>query len=246
MRIDLLEKLILFLAGLAVLSVGGFVTFCSMLPGGLRSGIPDVCETSAFATQDWLKEQRRRTGRAGFASVDLKAGDIMVHASPAPAPGPQAPSVDGSPAAQAPSGPASDYFAVEGNVPQAEQIPGFPWLRRVPGVSYAQPQQVPDIMYRKFQSFEATWDVAQQGGGSFTTTSDGKTAYEVNWLDDQSYLASRVGLKPGDKVISVNGQPIGTSLGAGKAMYEQLKGERRFAVLIERNGQPVVLSFFVQ
>src|SRR5690606_14603933 len=155
---------------------------------------------------------------------------------------------DGKPAPAATTPPTSrtDYFAVEGNVPVAEQIPGFPWLRRVPGVSYAQPQQVPEILYRKYQSFDATWDLVQEGGGSFTTTADGKTAYQVNWIDENSYLATRIGLRPGDKVISVNGQPIGTSLAAGKAMYEQLKNERRFAVLIERNGQPVVLSFFVQ
>src|SRR5688572_8004819 len=58
-RIDLVEKLILFLAGLAVLAVAGFVTFCSLLPGGLRSGIPEVVEVSALTTQDWLDGQRR-------------------------------------------------------------------------------------------------------------------------------------------------------------------------------------------
>lgn len=246
MRIDLFEKLVMFMAGLAVLAVGGFVTFCSMLPGGLRSGIPDVCEVSALATQDWLDAQRRRSGRSGGAQVKLEAGQIAFAAQPVVA-APPTPSADGKPPAPAtPPTARSDYFEVGGNVPASEQIPGFPWLRRVPGVNYAQPQQVPDILYRKYQSFEATWDLVQEGGGSFTTTTDGKTAYQVNWIDEQSYLASRVGLKPGDKVISVNGQPIGTSLGAGKAMYEQLKGERRFAVLIERNGQPVVLSFFVQ
>lgn len=244
MRIDLFEKLVMFLAGLAVLGVGGFVTFCSMLPGGLRSGIPDVCETSALATQDWLQEQRRRSGRGGAASVKLEVGEIAFAAQPVPVAPPSAPGEPNAP--QPPPAARSDYFEVSGNVPTGEQIPGFPWLRRVPGVNYAQPQQVPDILYRKYQSFEATWDLVQQGGGSFTTTSDGKTAYQVNWLDEQSYLATRLGLKPGDKVISVNGQPLGTSMGAGKAMYEQLKNERRFAVLIERQGQPVVLSFFVQ
>lgn len=245
MRIDLFEKLVMFMAGLAVLGVGGFVTFCSMLPGGLRSGIPDVCEVSALATQDWLQEQRRRSGRGGVAAVDLAVGEIKYAAQPVVAAPPSAGS--GGPAAPAtPPTARTDYFEVGGNVPSSEQVPGFPWLRRVPGVNYAQPQQVPDILYRKYQSFEATWDLVQEGGGSFTTTNDGKQAYQVNWIDEQSYLATRVGLKPGDKVISVNGQPIGTSLGAGKAMYEQLKNERRFAVLIERNGQPVVLSFFVQ
>ncbi|MCO5172543.1 MAG: hypothetical protein M9894_40115 [Planctomycetes bacterium] len=244
MRIDLVEKLILLLAGMAVLAVAAFVTFCSLLPGGLRHGIPPVVEQAALDTQDWLLQQRRRSGRASFAQAQLNPGDVAFRAPPAPA----SPAGGGGDApATSPPVATTDYFVAEGNIPPAQQIPGFPWLKQVPGVSYAQPQQVPDILYRKYQSFEATWDLVQEGGGNFTTARDGKTtAYQVNWIDEHSYLAQRVGLRPGDKVISVNGQPIGTSLGAGKAMYEQMKNERRFAVLIERNGEPMVLSFFVQ
>lgn len=246
MRIDLIEKLILFMAGLAVVGVAGFVTFCSMLPGGLRSGIPRVVEVSALETQDWLDKQRRITGRAGAEPVQFQAGDTAFFkpaTGGAPAAGGGSANAGGGQSGPAPT---TDYFVSQGDVPQTEQVPGFPWLRQVPGVRYSQPQKVPDVLYRKYQSFEATWDLVQEGGGSFVNTNDGKTAYQVNWIDEQSYLATRVGLRPGDKVISVNGQPIGTSLGAGKAMYEQLKGERRFAVLIERNGSPMVLSFFVQ
>jgi len=46
--------------------------------------------------------------------------------------------------------------------------------------------------------------------------------------------------------VSVNGHPVGTGLGAAQALFEQLRSERRFAVLIERGGSPLVLSFFVQ
>jgi hypothetical protein len=242
-RIELVEKLILFMAGLAVVGVAGFVTFCSMLPGGLRSGISKVVEDSALETQDWLDKQRRLTGRSGAEPVKFEAGDTAFFKPATAAPAAPGGSTGGEKSGPAPT---TDYFVAEGDVPQAEQVPGFPWLRQVPGVRYSQPQKVPDVLYRKYQAFEATWDLVQEGGGSFVNTDDGKTAYQVNWIDEQSYLATRVGLRPGDKVISVNGQPIGTSLGAGKAMYEQLKGEKRFAVLIERGGSPMVLSFFVQ
>jgi hypothetical protein len=240
-RVELVEKLILFLAGVAVLAVGALVAAFSILPP--RSGIPDVCVTSALATQDWLQQQRRRSGRGGVGALELAPGQIAIQAQPQGSPvfqnQPQAPS-DGS----APQT-AVNYFEASGNVPQAEQVPGFPWLRRMPNVAYAAPQQVPEVLYRKYQSFEETWDLVQQGGGQFVQTNKGETAYQVTWMDENSYLATRIGLRPGDKVISVNGQPIGQSLTAGKSMYEQLKGERRFAVLIERGGQQVVLSFYV-
>ena len=47
-------------------------------------------------------------------------------------------------------------------------------------------------------------------------------------------------------MLAVNGRPIGKSLGAGKALFEELKHEKRFAVLIERGGQQTVLSFTVK
>jgi hypothetical protein len=170
-RIDLIEKLVLFLAGLAVLAVAGFVTFCSMLPGGLRSGIPKVVEVSALNTQDWLNAQRRRSGRGAAGPVTLAPGEVMYQATPAPAGGGGGASGGGDDAGS-PATPTA-YFEASGNVPQAEQVPGFPWLRRVPGVNYASPQQVPDVLYRKYQSFEETWDLVQEGGGKFVKTNDG-------------------------------------------------------------------------
>lgn len=241
MRIELLEKLVLALATLAVLAVGGLVVTLSILP--LRSGIPKVAVESSLATQDWLGRLRNGGRPAGPA-------ELMRFDTPLPPPKPaadQPPPTPGQPAPPptATASASTGYFEASGNIPPAEQVPGFPWLRRMPGVAYTQPQQVPDILYKRYQSFDETWTLVQEGGGEFTTTGKGETAYQVNWVDENSYLYSRLGLRRGDKVISVNGQPIGTSLTAGKALYEQLKGERRFAVMIERQGQPLVLSFYV-
>ncbi len=240
MRIELFEKLVLVLAGGAIVAVGGLVVTLSVMP--LRSGIPKVVVDASLATQDWLQAQRRAKGT-------VKGPGMIQFDTPLP-PAPRAadappPKPGEKPAPVVAAAATGSYYEASGNIPPAEQVPGFPWLRRVPGVAYVQPQKVPDILYRRYQSFDETWTLVQEGGGEFTTTGKGETAYQVNWVDDQSYLYSRIGLRKGDKVISVNGQPIGTSLAAGKGLYEQMKGERRFAVLIERQGQPVVLSFYV-
>lgn len=239
MRVEPLEKLVRVLTGLSALATGGLVTALSVLPP-LRSGIPDVAVNSAIRVEDWLNAARQRTGR----SARILEGQPMLSVPSAPAP----PSAPGAPEAAAPTPAAAaatrSYFDTSGNIPVAEQVPGFEWLRRQPGVSYMAPKAVPDILYRKYQSFEETWNLVQEGGGEFVQTAAG-TAYQVNWVAQESMLATRLGLKQGDKVISVNGQPVGTSLGAGQAMFEQFKNETRFAVMVERDGKPVVLSFYV-
>lgn len=244
MRIEALEKLVLGLSGVTVVGVGALVVGLSIMP--LRSGIPQVAVDSSLATQDWLLKLRQREGKVAGPSGPFMKFDTPLPpqpnqpAAPPPAPGQPAPPP------QAPAGPVTTYFDGTGNIPVGEQVPGFPWLRRVQGVEYVPPQQVPQILYHRYQSFEETWTLVQEGGGEFTQTEKGETAYQVNWLDNNSYLATRLGLQKGDQIISVNGKPIGTSLTAGRGLYEQLKGERRFAVLVMRNRQPVVLSFYVQ
>ncbi len=189
---------------------------------------------------DWLENQRRR--RSGKPPAKVQE---WVNVTP-----PARQTSGGQSAAPKTKEEVAEvinqYFQTDGQIPKAEQVPGIPWLRRVPGVrKYARPKAVPQVLYRKYQSFKDAWDLVQEGGGEFVET-DAGTAYQINWIQDSSYLFTRIGLRPGDRVISVNGQPVGQSVGAGKAMYDNLRGEKRFAVLIERKGQKLVLSYFVQ
>lgn len=240
MRVDVFEKLILVKAGLAVLGVAGFVTFGSVVP--LRSGVSLGCESSDKETLLWLQEQRRSAGTVGVPKIKLEPGQI-AYAAEAPAP-PAA--TTSSPSAPAPVAATDDYYQAGGDVPTSDRIANAPWLRRVAGVSYAEPQRVSELTYIKYQSFDQAMTLAQSGSGRFVSTAEGKNAYEVSWVDDRSELATRIGLRSGDRLVSINGHPVGTGPGSASAMFAQLKSERRFAVLIEREGSPMVLSFFVQ
>jgi len=123
-----------------------------------------------------------------------------------------------------------------------EMVEGMPWLKKQPGVTYSRPQKVPEILAKKYQSFDEAWEQAKTGGGEFVAT-DGESGYQVNWLDPNSGLGKGLGLRPGDKVISINGQSIGESPQAGVKLFEQLKNDGRFVVKIERNGEQMVLTF---
>lgn len=241
MRIDLLEKLITFLTGLAVLGVAATVGLLSFMP--IRSGIPEEAVQAVTDVDNWLTAQRaaRNGGRVPNQNIP------MIAATPV-APGQAADGGTGPNGGPSPTKAPSNYFNTQetAQLPPQEVVPGYPWLRKVPGVAYMPPQGVPKLVAQRFQSFDASWDLAQSGGGEFVTTEKGDNAYQINWVDQSSMLATKIGLQPGDKVISVNGQPIGTSVAAGKALYDQLKGESKFAVLVDRGGQQVVLSFFVR
>ena len=239
MRIDLLEKLITLLTGLAVLLVAATVGLLSFMP--LRSGIPPEAIAAVTEVDSWLQAQRtaRNGGRPMQQNIPMIAASPVVPGQESAASGSGGPGATKAP---------SNYFNQQetAQLPPQEVVPGYPWLRKVPGVAYMPPQGVPKLVYQHYQSFQATWDLAQSGGGEFVTTEKGDNAYQVNWVDPASMLATKIGLQPGDKVVSVNGQPIGTSVAAGRALYDQLKNESKFAVLVERGGQQVVLSFFVR
>jgi hypothetical protein len=242
MRIEIVEKLILVLVFMTVLAVGGgVVTLAILFPGGLRSGVPDVAVQSDIKTEQWLANLNARRGGGSRGVVVIPDAPVAGQAAG------QAPTTPAAKAAVKKAGikKSQEYFTTNKLAANEQAIPGVDWLRKQPGVSYHRPRKVSKFVYQKYQSFNDTWSTVQSGGGKFTETKDGQTAYQVTWLDPQSELASMVGLRQGDKVIAVNGQPIGRSVDAGKSMYEQLKGQKKFAVMIERNGRRMVLPFFV-
>jgi hypothetical protein len=125
---------------------------------------------------------------------------------------------------------------------QADTVPGAPWLKKVPGSTYTAPKKVSKLLYKKYSSFEESVELAKQGSGELASSED-KTGYQTNWVDPNSDLYGKIGLRKGDKVISINGQPVGRSVKASQAQFEQLKNEKSFAVLVERDGKQIVLNW---
>lgn len=241
MRIEFVEKLVLILVFLTVLVVGGgVVTLAVFFDGGLRSGVPDVAVKSDIKTEMWLAQLRNRRGGPQMAPVVIPDAPVAGQVAGKPA----TPEVKAL-VKKAGIKKSEEYFTTNKLNANEQAIPGIDWLRKQPGVSYHRPRKVSKFVYQKYQSFNDTWSTVQSGGGKFTETKDGQTAYEVTWLDPNSELASMIGLRQSDKVIAVNGKPIGRSVDAGRALYEQLKGQKKFAVMIERGGRRMVLPFFV-
>lgn len=242
MRIELLEKLVFALAVFAIVVVGLFVGVFSFVIQK-SSGISEEEAVAAMQVDDWLQSSRRIAagGPAIVANQPMFIGRDPV-GGVAATPGGKPAAGGNAPVAQtAVPGQPDNYIAREGEqIPQNEQVPGIPWLRQQPGVAYMPPQSVPDVVYQRYQGFDEAYNVALQGAGEFQ---DGK--YKINWVAPDSLLTTKIGIQPGDQIISVNGHPVGNSMGAGRQLYDSLKGEKRFAVKVMRNGRETMLSFFV-
>jgi hypothetical protein len=243
-RLDIIEKIVFVFAVIAIVLVAGLVVTFSII--SKESGISKEEVDATIAVDDWLDKARQLANGQQVSTSKILLSVPVAAPVGAASPG-QQPGKSGAPAAGGANAPqiaqqktGDNYFDSSGNIPPQERVEGIPWLRKQEGVTYYKPESVPQILYQKFQSFDDAWQVAQEGGGEFVDN-----RYRVNWITPDSYLATKVGLQPGDEVISVNGHPVGNSFSAGRAMYDDLKNEKHFAVKVRRNGQDVVLSFYV-
>ena len=81
-------------------------------------------------------------------------------------------------------------------------------------------------------------------GGVKLVAEDSPIRAELTFLEEGSFLAER-GLKPGDKIISVNGQPVGTTAEAGTDLYERLAAEREVVIQVQRGGERFFIRYTV-
>ena len=240
MLVVALEKSVFGVAALAVLAVGGLVGVQALVP--IKDGIPPVAIESDDAANAWLEKLRDRKNPKRLRITEW----IPPSARAKPQRGVAPPKAETPTEKEQAKKEDQKYFAGDAAIPKSERVPFAPWLRAVKGVDvYKKPKTVSRLLYRKYQSLKNTMALVQEGGGKFVETSAG-TAYEIKWVDPNSLLATKLGLREGDRVISVNGRPIGKSLNAGKAMFDELKNEKRFAVLIERKGKKMVVPFMVR
>ena len=237
MRIELAEKIVFSFATLAIVATAGVVTFFSFVMTK-NSFITEQVVDATIKVDDWLEEARTvSSGGALRPKGVIEPGvPIVGPSSPGGQPGGEA----RPPAKPAEPGQPDNYFDPNAQIPANEQVAGIPWLRKQEGVAYMRPEPVPQVLYEKYQAFDDAWQAAQEGAGQWV---NGR--YKIDYVNPNSYLATKAGIKEGDEILSVNGHPIGQSFSAGKALYDQLKTEKRFAVKVRRNGQETVLSFFV-
>lgn len=250
------EKVVTILVIITVVLIGGSVTAFSVAESFYnvkirQSGTPDEVIQSQLSINDWVDGRRAALeGRAAPPPVirlDSIADRLAeLRARRARNGGKAGPLTRKEVAANIKGKGFDNYVNTEGRpIPPDESVPGIPWVRLQEGVDvYVQPKRVPQVLYDKLQHFPDAYEEAQQGGGEFEETEFGP-AYRINWVNPKSYLGKVAGLEGKDRIISVNGRPVGNSFTAGQQLFEELKNETKFAVKVLRGGKVTMLSFSI-
>ncbi len=126
-----------------------------------------------------------------------------------------------------------------------EHQPPPPFPPGGPGIVVGDQEVVlPQSMVDKYKHFEDIVDLGMSAYGEDVTLADGTTAFSMKEIAEDSPLSTRLGFQPGDVVISVNGFPA--SKGEARGLYDKLRNDRTFNVVIERQGQRMTMTYRIQ
>lgn len=259
MILEGLEKTVVVLTVGLILIAAVVVAGLTVIP--MQSGISKKVIDSELALIRFMDAENAKNGKGQPRVIRFNVGPVPRRNNPrGPAANPRTrgnPKVAGRPRTSSKKSYlepkpkekvaySNDYFSAGEPFPDDERVRGIPWLKREYNVTYYRPQQIPSSLIQYYQSLEAATQLIKEPKGRFEEGVNG-TSFTVTAIPKTSYLNTVVGLQPGDKILSVNGNKItGVGFAAAKSIYEQVKGSSKFAVKIERKGRVQVLSFTVK
>lgn len=112
--------------------------------------------------------------------------------------------------------------------------------RPLPGVEYAPSVTLPRETLDQLQKWSTDFKRAKVEKPDNRAIQKGFT---LNWLEPGNPFGEGLGLRPADRILAVHGQPEGQPIVLGEEALDALLNERWFAVLVEREGKRVVLSY---
>jgi sulfur carrier protein ThiS len=226
--LDIFEKLLWVLTALVIVGVIGLAVY------GPKSTIRDEDWMWEFAQMNAAASARPNVALPGSRGRTFTPG--APGAPRAAASGAQAPGQAQSPGGNG----ASPYADPRSGSPATHLQQGGQYVE---GVYQAPPVYLPSSMRRKYSKFQDLVDLGQTAS-SFATEVDGQDAVQLEWIDERSPLSSHLGLQPGDVIVSVNGRPA--SRQHARQLYEELRHERDFEILVIRNSQRMTLNYSVR
>jgi hypothetical protein len=105
----------------------------------------------------------------------------------------------------------------------------------------AKPVYIPEEAREKYRHFEDVYDLSMTAEGY--PTPDGQ-AWQIGEIGDGSPLREVLGFQRGDIIISVNERPARAD--NARQLFEELKNERSFRVLIDRGGTRIEIPYTVK
>lgn len=114
--------------------------------------------------------------------------------------------------------------------------------RPLPGLEYAPSKTMPKALAEEYTRLADDLDRARERNPENDVYRKG---FSLPWLDPNNRFAQGLGLRASDKVLSVHGQPAGKPISLNEEAIRRLEQDKGFAVLVERDGKQLVLSYRV-
>lgn len=99
---------------------------------------------------------------------------------------------------------------------------------------------IPRAAVEKYKHFEDFVELGMTASGDDVEYA-GQTAFQIYEIEENSPLATQLGFQAGDIIISVNNYPVSKS--NARQLYETLKDETHFDVVIDRGGQRLTIPY---
>lgn len=114
-----------------------------------------------------------------------------------------------------------------------------------PGEVHVRPVALPRAQVEKFASdLAASKKLLEDIGGKFIAA-EGGIQFQVDELSPASPLADQLGIRLGDRLLSVNGLPVTGNERELQNTWERLRREKRWSLRLVRDGQLVVLNYYL-
>lgn len=108
------------------------------------------------------------------------------------------------------------------------------------------PQALPRALYDRWRDdLPFVRELVAPAKGRFVA-GEGGIQFQVDSIAPGSPLLALSGIQPGDRLLSVNGLPFSGSEREQTNMWERLRGDRRWVLRLLRDGQPIVITFYLE
>lgn len=114
-----------------------------------------------------------------------------------------------------------------------------------PGEVHVRPVALPRALVEKFAGdLPACRKLLEDVTGKFIAA-EGGIQFQVDTLVETSPLGDTLGIRVGDRLLSINGLPVTGNEREFQNVWERLKREKRWSLRLVRDGQLVVLNYYL-
>jgi type II secretory pathway component PulC len=130
------------------------------------------------------------------------------------------------------------------------RVVGSPSKKIMPSHAAAEDKKIDPIFRERYSKYASIFEETKNAESEVVQTPYGTGVRLISVV--KGSIIEKVGFVPGDILVAINGRTLEPLTGSitdvykdGERLYEELKGQELFEIEIIRNGQPVLLRYYI-